>query len=133
MKNRLLLLLFLTAFSCRAQESKITKVNISYVDFEIETFYTIKCNDFETRFGKEMKRKTLYDGVLLERLNYFLNKMKPDNEGYIPDVRAKLEIYYNDRKVRVLCMSELGAQLDGKSMLLDKGFVNLIKSMESHK
>jgi hypothetical protein len=131
MRYRLLLLLILTAFYCSAQDSKITKLKISYLDFDMESFFPINCNDFETQFGKEMKHKVIYDNIFLGRLNHYINKMKPDKKRYIPNVRTKLEIYYSNKKVRILCMSELDVQLDGRPMLLDKGLLKLIKKIES--
>ena len=91
--NKLLMLAFLIMSCCGHKEVKITRLTIMYVDFDMETFYSIKCETFENKFKSAVQRKTITNNSTLTIFNRYLSKLKPDKEKYIPDVRTKIIVY----------------------------------------
>jgi hypothetical protein len=125
---------FLFVSSCTLSQNIIKKVQLKYVSFEMETDIHVTCNDFESSFKDQIKIIDITDKYLLGRLTHYLKEAQIDKKVYRPDVRTKIYIYNIDGSVDVLCVGKFALELNGKSLIANKDFVNFIKKLEySHK
>ena len=118
MKN-FLVLLFIGILSC-GQAPRITHIVVKKVDFDITSIISIGCDNFESAFDKQIDVVTINSKEELKQFQNFLTSIKSDSENYIPDVRAKLLIFYSDGSIDTLCLSDLGMTFNGKSLLVDQ-------------
>ena len=124
----LLLIIFCSLMGCSnsSDNSSIDKVVVMKVDFELETFVAVSCDNFESVFEKEMKIIEITEQEKLNQLNLLVKDLKIDKDNYIPDVRAKAIIYFSDGQKDTLCISSLGVLFNRKSMLQSTQIVKFI-------
>lgn len=128
-----LICIFFLLLSCKgvneANDEGIQKIIIEKVDFSLMTTFTIKCSSFDQAFADESKKVVITEKGQLDRYSSLISKLTPDPEEYMPDVRAKLLLFY-EHKVDTLCLSRLGATLNGKPMIVNDQLVELVKNAE---
>ena len=121
-----LLVIFFLLLSCVAEKEpsgeELYEVIVKKVDLNILTTYTVKCNDFEEVFEDEFQRIEIRDEKQMSRFSDLVAQLEVDPEGYTPDVRAKVLLFYK-HKVDTLCLSKLGILLNGKPMQANKELV----------
>ena len=104
----------------------LSEAELRKVNFEITTIFSVRCNDFEV-FGDQVAFSVIESENTLKLLTDNLTGLELDPTGYVPDVRAKLLMFYSDGKVDTLCMSDLGIVYKGQSYKMNekiKSFVN---------
>ena len=131
MKINLLMLLLLSFTSCDKRVDEVVKIKLEYVSFDTETIYAVTCKDFEKAFGSDIKKKIITNKTLLRQFSNYLLHLQQDKDNYKPDVRAQITIIKRSGQVKTLCMSALGAELDGKSIIIDKRFIDFVEKIEA--
>jgi hypothetical protein len=103
--NKIVVLLFLTlmSFGCNSQDIK--RIDVVFVNPEIETPFRIKCEEFEKFFAKELDSVSIhYDAPIQQFLSELAKLSKADLAKYsLPDTRIKIKLIYED-KTNELCM-----------------------------
>lgn len=129
--NWLLIVCFICSASCASSQSKIRKIKLEYVSFDLETDAHVHCKEFEESFKNQIKRRYIEDTRMLERLTYYLKVVQAHRANINPDVRAKIYIYNKSGSVDTLCISKFALSLNGKVYTVSGGFISFIKKLES--
>ncbi len=125
---RTLLIVFLIASFCRVncQSNSHRQLSVRYVNFSIETFFSINCDFFPTAFSKdqykiwEPSQKEIIDSI--EKLsNSFKGVDWPS-----ADVRASIDWTYKGKKYHY-CFDRFGHFSDGKRIYKNKALFKLLK------
>ncbi len=124
----LLLLAIFLACSGKPIASNLEKIEIKKVDFELTSIISVNCSEFENYFQEEVSASLVESESELALFAGYLNEMTQDEEGYEPDVRAKILIYRNNGNIDTLCMSELGMVFNGKPMLIHSKLLEFVAS-----
>ena len=95
------------------------------MDFEIETFYKITCDNYENYFNDIFKVEVV-DPVSVNRLMAVIRTLHEDKDKSSPDTRVKLKILYNDNSCDSLCMDELRINYNGKAIKYSQSLKNEI-------
>lgn len=125
MKN-LFFIIMLTLFcsACKAQNTP--KIKISYVNLDITTPITIKCDDFERLFNSKIKTVIIDKKTDINSLINMVNNLKIDTSKYMPDVRVKLEISYSDTS-KIYCLSKMRVYSEGITYFLPDKLLGILK------
>lgn len=116
--------------SCRNHNSlEINEIRIFKVDFEILTFGSINCNDFNSSFNSEIKKVSFKNYSKIKEFENILLSLKNDHRNYSPDVRAKILIYYKN-KCDTICMDEAGCVWRGRSLIVTSDLVGFIEKLK---
>lgn len=103
-KNNMLALL-LTLFSLSCSSQKIKRIDILFVDQEIETPFRIKCEEFEKFFIDDLDSVSIHDDAQMQQfLNELAKLSMADLTKYsLLDTRIKIKLIYED-KINELCI-----------------------------
>jgi hypothetical protein len=127
-KNKLILtqLVLLNSFFCYSQE--ITKINIEFVNVDIETPFRIKCDNFNVYFQNEIDSVLINDNeLILEFANEIKKLNKADLSKYsLPDTRIKIKLVYTD-KISYLCIDRFVVEKDDGVYVLSESLRGLLK------
>lgn len=127
-KNKLILtqLVLLNSFFCYSQE--ITKINIEFVNVDIETPFRIKCDNFNVYFQNEIDSVLINDNeLILEFANEIKKLNKTDLSKYsLPDTRIKIKLVYTD-KISYLCIDRFVVEKDDGVYVLSESLRGLLK------
>lgn len=107
------------------KEKRVDKIIISYVDFEIETFYKITCDNYENSFNDIYKVEVI-DSVSVNKIMAIIKTLHKDKDKSDPDTRVKLKILYNDNSCDSLCMDDLRINYNGKAIKYSQRLKNEI-------
>jgi hypothetical protein len=111
-----------------SNEKTIKQLEITKVDFETSSIVKVSCDDLKKYFGSDAESITIINPKTLQDFTQIFNGLKPDNENYIPDIRAKIIIHYDSGVTDTLCMSDIGILVNGKSFLGDQKLVEYISA-----
>ncbi len=129
-KKSKILMLFLTlvSFACKSQEIK--RIDILFVDSEIETPFSIKCDEFEKFFGAEIDSISIQDTKLIENFSKELNKLIiADKARYaLPDTRIKLKLNYNNHTMLSICIDRFVVSKNEELFLYSDALKKLINN-----
>lgn len=103
-KNKIFVfLLILNSFGCSSQEIK--RIDILFVDPEIETPFRIQCNKFEEFFKDDIDSISIKDDSLIKQFASELDRLeKADSTKFsLPDTRMKIKIIYQ-KESQELCI-----------------------------
>lgn len=114
MKKKVVGIFLCCLFSCANSTSQkendqvqFSKIEIVYVDFDIETPIPIHCNVFEEIFADEIKRISIQDKKTLKRFQKELTSLKRDDNSKWLDTRIKIKIYdYNNEIIEEYCIGQ---------------------------
>ena len=132
--NRLIWLLLVfpvaIAFACfrTPTNSDVKKIEIKKVDFDLTSVISVNCDDFENYFKGEVKTSVIESQEDLKVFSDYLDTLTKDDEGYVPDVRAKILVYRSDNGIDTLCMSDLGMVYNGVSMLINSKILEFVET-----
>lgn len=105
------LLLFVFSFFIFCNNGKdgnqLKQVTIHYVNKDIETFYKVTCENFESFFGKKYKIAKITNKKELIQFENIMNNYEQVSLKNL-DIRVKIYIYYYNKKVSVLCVDKFG-------------------------
>ncbi len=125
-KNKIIVaLLILCSFSCRSQEIK--RIDILFVDSEIETPFRIDCDSFERYFKNEIDSISVQDYKSISDLTNELNNLNiADKSKYsLPDTRLKLILISNSTKIEI-CIDRFVVSKQGSQFLYSDTLKKLI-------
>lgn len=113
------------SLSCNAQ--KIERIDILFVDSDIETPFRISCDKFEEYFGEDIDSISIEDPVLIEKFSNEINNLViADKEKYsLPDTRKKLKLIYNHNLLEI-CLDNFVVSKGGKLFLYSDTLKGLI-------
>ena len=98
----LLIILLTISLSCRQKQNETT-VRIYSVDVDIETIFSIKCNDFLDTFDStELKTKDVIEKSTVDDFQVKLKTLQLDSGKRDPDTRAII-ILKNEVTTDTLC------------------------------
>lgn len=122
----LMILLSIMTLSCSSQEIK--RIDIKYVDIEIETPFQIKCDNFDSFFQNEIDSVSLNDNKSISEFINALEKLnKADLSKYsMPDTRIKIKIVCYD-KISELCIDRFVISKQDSIFILSESFKSLLK------
>jgi len=123
-----LILIFVIFFSCKMK--KVARIEVYKVDFDIETFIKVDCENFNKYFNSQIDTVIVSDKKNIAHFSNLLQGLTPDSSNYTPDVRAKIVIVYDDASTETLCLSKLGVLLNNESFLGENNLVNFVESQE---
>jgi hypothetical protein len=140
MKAKLLLLnLFCICVSCNYSQPKIinsstidiSKIEISYVELNIETPFDVRCCDFEGFFHDEIKTATTTDSLTIDNIITALNTLQdgPDRSTPHIDTRMKIQLYSNDTLQEVICMEQYVVLRKNKLYLCSDELKNILNKI----
>jgi len=123
--NLLFVLIMIISLSCNAQ--KIERIDILFVDSDIETPFRISCDKFEEYFGEDIDSISIEDPVLIEKFSNEINNLViADKEKYsLPDTRKKLKLIYNHNLLEI-CLDNFVVSKGGKLFLYSDTLKGLI-------
>lgn len=106
----------------------LEKVEIKKVDFGLTSIFSVHCNNFEEYFRNEIETFKISEIHKIEQINDAIAGLEKDTLNYQPDVRAKLLLYYDNKKVDTVCLSNIGLILNGESFMTSNALVKMIES-----
>ena len=110
----LLTILFLQT----ANSQKITEANVTSVPLYVTSTFTISCELFEKSFA-ELKKTIEIQSGNFDSLNLCLNSSKFVIRNRI-DVRGKIVINFDHKKIRKICFDEFGIFVEGTKYFENK-------------
>ena len=127
-KNKIVVLLLLTLISFGCNSEEIKRIDIIFVDPEIETPFRIKCEEFEKFFIDDLDSVSIQDDALIQQFLNELEKLsKADLTKYsLPDTRIKIKLIYED-KINELCADKFVITKQNDIYILSeslKAFIN---------
>lgn len=129
MKNILLffVLLLFTLISFRCISEEIKRIDIIFVDPEIETPFRIKCEEFEKFFTNNLDSVSIQDDALIQQFLKELEKLsKADLAKYsLPDTRIKIKFIYED-KIIELCIDRFVITKQNDTYILSESLKAII-------
>lgn len=128
-QNKLLLVMLLfPLFSLNCSSQNIKRIDIKFVEIEIETPYQIRCENFDDFFQSEIDSISINDDKIITEFKEEIGKLnKADLAKYsMPDTRIKISIIYQD-SINELCLDRfiLSNQID--VFVLSENFKILLK------
>lgn len=143
MKTHTLMILILFHFFCltgcgnnqkpnelQLDDINIDKIIINYQDLDIETPIRISCEDFNSYFNSNIKRKVINDSMVIKKIENYLNEAKVNNKRASQiDVRFKMIITYSDGTTKEFCGNESAIEEDKLNYQIDVNFSSYIKSI----
>jgi hypothetical protein len=117
---------FLLTLGCSESPKAVDKIIIKRVSPELDTFFKIGCDNFESAFGSEIVEVEVIDRDKLDYFSKRLALLKHDKEKYYPDVRSKVLIIFSDGSNETLCISHLGIIYNEQPMVLDQELYDFI-------
>jgi hypothetical protein len=114
MKNYLILfattILYTISF---AQKDQQRSISILSVNFYIETFYAIPCENFMIQFKERIDSNVVLSKDTVHALDNFLENLRYSKENKALDTRAKI-IFVNRLGVNItICMDMFNISVDG--------------------
>jgi hypothetical protein len=125
-KNSLLFILaMIIPLSCNSQDIK--RIDILFVDSEIETPFRISCDKFKIFFRDDIDSISIQDPELIEKFSNELNNLIiADKAKYsLSDTRTKLKLIYNHNLLEI-CIDSFVVSKDGELFLLSDTLKRLI-------
>ena len=122
----LIMLFPLLSLSCSSQTIK--RIDIKYVDIEIETPFQIKCDNFDNFFQNEIDSVSINDNNSISEFVSEIEKLnKADLSKYsMPDTRIKISIVYNG-KISECCLDRFVLSSQNEVFVLSETFKALLK------
>jgi len=125
MKNLFLIIIFIVCYGTgKAQGTPIIK--LYYVNLNIMTPMDINCDAFKLLFKYEIKKVIINNKKDIDSLIILLNNLQVNKSKYIPDVRAELELF-NNNKSKLFCLDKWGLYSEGKSYFLPDKLLKILK------
>lgn len=109
--------------------SKVTYIEILYVDILATTPYSINCDLFERYFDKTIKKKVLAETNVIDSLLYFIEDTKLENNP-ITNINTRFKIILineDSEKNDTICGSKFGIQTAGSKYMISKEFQNYLR------
>lgn len=119
----------LLVFGCQTRrKSEVPqKAVLRFVAFDTESPVHVDCDSLDSFFGKQVTVFTLSDRESLDSLAVILAGLKPSSKGFTPDVRLVMDIYYQDNRMKRLCMSDIALEVEGVEMQFEPRLLSLIQ------
>lgn len=108
---------------------EIQYMEIRKVDMDDKTFIRVSCDNFETFFN-DVRILIITDTGTIHKITDLLDKMKKYPSDYLPDVRAKLLIYYDNNTIDTVCMSYLGVLINEIPFELDNELIKIVENID---
>jgi len=126
-KNKIVVLLLLTLISFGCNSEEIKRIDIIFVDPEIETPFRIKCEEFEKFFIDDLDSVSIQDDALIQQFLNELEKLsKADLTKYsLPDTRIKIKLIYED-KINELCADKFVITKQNDTYILSESLKAII-------
>lgn len=104
-KNKFILMLLFPLICLNCESQEIKRLNIKFVDVNIETPFQIKCESFEDFFQDEIDSISIKNSEQITEFSKIVKELElADLSKYsFPDTRIKIEIFYNKKK-SYICM-----------------------------
>ncbi len=104
----ILLLIFGLLFSFYSQSQEINRIDIKGVNFNIETFDKVRCDNFENMFKEAIDSVSITDPIEISKFSKIINNLgnplrAPEARAPL-DVRVKIEIRYDNGERKYICM-----------------------------
>jgi len=106
MAKLFIILLSAILYNSSGYAQQYDKIVVDYVDFNIESIISIKCNDFDKVFRNEMNRIIIVKPSEIEKFVKKLENFAPDSSKGIPDVRMRIRLFKNNCEERVICLDQ---------------------------
>jgi len=96
----------------------INKIEISYVNWNIDAFCLIDCDEFDNAFNiDDIKKKNLItEPLIIKAIQQKISKIEQNknliDDGAV-DTRLKMRFYSNDKLERIVCIGTISIQIDG--------------------
>lgn len=109
------------------QEVNVLKAEIKFVSPQIETPFSIQCDNFEKDLNL-IKSKTVYDSAILKEIEVVLKSIKYANVLTAKDIRSKVYVYFrNETMPTIICSDRFNSLLvNGKNIKRNKKLINLL-------
>ena len=120
-----MLLFPLISLNCNSQEIK--RLNIKYVDINIETPFSIKCDSFEEFFQDEIDSISIESREPITEFSRIIQGLeKADLSSYSqPDTRIKIEIFYNNKK-SYICIDRFVISISDDIYILSESMLDFL-------
>ncbi len=99
-------LVFQGANSCLKTEPSVSRIDISYVPFDVTTIVNVNCDTFLSGFKEIKKKKTLIDSVQKKEFMDIVNNLDSINNAERPimDTRATIDVIKSNGEVLHFCI-----------------------------
>ena len=111
-----------------AQESRDT-LFIKSVDFNILTFSSVSCEDFDIGFTGRITSRTLVNKDAIETLKSLLARVTYSKKNRNVDVRAKFLLERPDQKLLVICTDGYNILIDGRLVKANNKFAGFLSML----
>ena len=105
-----------------------TRAVIKYVDFEIVTPIHVDRESFDKYFSSNISVLTVEDAHFLDSLNNIIMNLKPSTQGFKPDVRMLIKLFYPDSSFKVVALSDIALEVDSSEMIFEPKLISLVKT-----
>jgi hypothetical protein len=121
--NYLLILSFVAITFSNCQQPRpinhskkdIFKIDIKWVDFDIESIVNIDCDKFDSTFGVGSYKTSLSSQKEINGIVNLIRVMKRMDNAYQPDVRGKMWLYHANHTIDTICFSNIVLRFKGNS------------------
>lgn len=107
----------------------VTKLELKYVEGIILTPIRVNCTDFTSQFEDHIRRIKVTNKKDLKVFSKIFSTLVPDTTNRLPDVRLKIEIYF-DKGKKILCADEFTVIIDNKLFLFPTDLGLFIEKMK---
>jgi hypothetical protein len=113
-----------------AEKGNYHRIDILYVDLDIETIIDVSCTDYEETFSDEIKSISIQDSNIINNLKRAINNLSVINDDVYPyvDTRIKL-LMYEDSCTEYVCISKFTVFIDDKIYLFSDELKDTIKKI----
>jgi len=115
--------------SCFSQGIGQKRISVASTDFSTLTNVRVTCSEFENSFTGRIKVKEIDNMDTIQRLDFFLEKLRYVKRNEDIDARAKF-VYEkgNGEKVKI-CISKFDIVVDGRLIKTNENFLGFLRSL----
>ena len=96
-KSRYILIILLSLICLNCQSQEIKSIKIKFVDLDIDTPFSITCENFENFFQEGIEHVLIEDKEIIIGFQRVLEGLEENKRSIGPDTRIKIEIAYEDK------------------------------------
>lgn len=121
---------FIAIFLVSCNSNGVKRIEIKYVNFNVQTIAHINCSEFDEKFKPTKKYISISNPSQIKNfITEFENLQEVEFQKDLePDTRLKLTLFYNDEKMEV-CMDQFTILKDGKIYKFTDSFKSILNEM----
>ncbi|RYY32089.1 MAG: hypothetical protein EOP46_19760 [Sphingobacteriaceae bacterium] len=107
--------------------NELKSVTIEVIAFQTETMFTVTCDKFDHYYKDKWHSKTITNQADLDKLTKLIDALYRTDNGYEPNVRAKLLLTNANGSVDTVCMDSKVTRYKGVSYETTPELANFVQ------